>query len=714
MSDEGPRQYWLRNQEGRMWGPMQASTIHLLVGQGAFPGRLQASTDGVTFGMIGRFPDLREGIDTSLWGVDPKEVEAAAGTATAAAATAAVEAVVPSSLAPDAVLDPSALAPGAALDPSALAPDAVLDPSAFAPDAVFDPSALAPDAALDPSALAPDAALDPSALAPDAALDPSALAPDSALDPSALASTETLPESGDLEETSALRLAYLVLAGQQTCRITFEAAPTTTLSFRRGHPEHVASEDPELDVGAWLVAQGVLQPAQRDQAEGSKASFGGSVTAALFGLGLLDPGAAFPMLAAHAKEAYLRVLATASGPFRVALGEGPPPDAIPLGVPGGALLTEAVRRLDTADLARRLGDRRHAPVMRSNASSITPEDLRLGPQETRALGQFDGVRPPDALAAAAGIDPKTVLQTAYLLGECGIVSFGEPQRPAEPPPAASPATAPPPAASPATAPPPTASPATAPPPTASPATASSQPSSSPPQAAPAPKAGASPPPDAPPPEPIDWAAEEKRVGTLLKKWQDADPFRILDLQHHCTDADVKQAFTRMAKLYHPDRATGAPDGVAVLYRAAFDRVREAHTQIATAAQRREILNALAEAELAKSATPAVDEGALAKVRHLVKTRHLEEAATLLDEALAANPGFAAAWAWRAWVKVLRAKDPASVKREVIGLVQRALKFDPRCGDAHLNAARVARRYGDTATAAKHEKQARALGVNDPL
>ncbi|MFW6369332.1 MAG: molecular chaperone DnaJ, partial [Myxococcota bacterium] len=74
MSDEAPRQFWLRNDKGKVWGPLQASTIQILLENNALPGRLQASTDGLSFAMIGRFEDLREYVPVELWGVDPAEI----------------------------------------------------------------------------------------------------------------------------------------------------------------------------------------------------------------------------------------------------------------------------------------------------------------------------------------------------------------------------------------------------------------------------------------------------------------------------------------------------------------------------------------------------------------------------------------------------------------------------------------------------------------
>ena len=71
-----PQQFWIRNEEGKVWGPLAASSLELLVPQGVFPGKLQASTDGLSFAMVGRFAELREVLEQDLWGIDPSEIPA--------------------------------------------------------------------------------------------------------------------------------------------------------------------------------------------------------------------------------------------------------------------------------------------------------------------------------------------------------------------------------------------------------------------------------------------------------------------------------------------------------------------------------------------------------------------------------------------------------------------------------------------------------------
>ncbi len=179
---------------------------------------------------------------------------------------------------------------------------------------------------------------------------------------------------------------------------------------------------------------------------------------------------------------------------------------------------------------------------------------------------------------------------------------------------------------------------------------------------------------------------------------------------------MKQAYTDAVRRYHPDRAVGAPDATRGVLRDLFERVNAAYQAIGDDAKRRAYANELAAASLeqagATGAGAAAADTEVAKARHLIKLNKHAEAASLLDGALAQNPGNAAAWAWRAWLKVAQAKDRKAVRQEAVGLVARALKIDPRCADAYRVAARIAKAYGDATNAAKYAQKAKALGASE--
>lgn len=627
-----------------------------------------------------------------LWGVDPEEVGAEAPSAESAGEAGKTRearsgpAVAPAPGAPPGSgrqqpRPAAAKPPGAVPKKPPVAPSPQASAELEAEEAV-DPSEMSSGSdAVDPSVLSPE-----DVAAEEPADDSEPAAPPQPVEQEEL---EGIPESGELAETSPLRIAYLVLAKKETCRVRLEDEPGVDLFFQKGMPVHAASEDPRLNVGAWLLERQAVTPDVIAKAEESKASFGGSLMTALMASGLVDAGSIFPHLTELSKESWIDALGRGRGSFRVIMGEAPPADGIPVGVKPGALFSEAARRLPAPELEGRLGDRLRAPVMRSNASLMKIEDLGLGPQETRLLGMLDGVRTPETLVEQAGTSSKSVLMVSWLLGECKFVSFGEPERAGsgdrdahesdgshgrkESSRAASPGRG------------------------EKRGAAASKDTDS--------ESGASRPEEAP----FDWGARQEELSKLEKRWEKLNHFEVLGVPRQCKDEDVKEAFGNLARRYHPDRVAMAPSEVQWIQRNLFERLRKAQAAVDTSAKRRAYMNELAAEEAPAQPEPErAGDDAVEKVRHLVKARKFDEAVKTLDEALAVNPGLAAAWAWRSLLKIQRAKDVGAVREEATGMIERALGLDPSSREVHLLAARVFKHYGDAAACKRHQEQAKAL------
>ena len=63
-----PLQVTVRNEQGKLWGPLALATVELLIDSGLIVGRLQVSTDGLNFAFPGRFPGIRKAFPRALWG----------------------------------------------------------------------------------------------------------------------------------------------------------------------------------------------------------------------------------------------------------------------------------------------------------------------------------------------------------------------------------------------------------------------------------------------------------------------------------------------------------------------------------------------------------------------------------------------------------------------------------------------------------------------
>ncbi|MGC4000084.1 MAG: DnaJ domain-containing protein [Anaeromyxobacter sp.] len=567
-----------------------------------------------------------------------------------------------------------------------------------------------------------------------------------------------LPLVGALDQASTLRLLGLAAAAGASGRLSLSAEGRTyALTFRRGAVEHVVSSEPADDLGRWLLRKGVLTPESLVQVEAVRASAGGDMGTALITSGRVNPADVAGLLAEHGAALVLRALALEAGAFSWEPNVPPPPSSFPLGAPFAALVA-AVRSLDLAALQRRLGDRERRVASRM-AGRVRPEDLRLAPQEARAAAQFDGLRSPAEIAAAAPAEAATVLRLALLLGEVDLLAFGPEHAPRPAAPAAAPApvvTPPPvapaapaasaaPAAAPApppvaarpevpTPPPVAARPAVpTPPPAPRPAVTTPPPAPRPPATTPPPaprpppaQAAPRPPPAAPRPPPAAPPPAAAAVTTLdpaalralLEKVRAADHFDVLGVKRDAQVAAIKIAYFKLAKTYHPDTVpAGAPPEVKKLCADIFARVGEAWGVLGDDAQRAAYVQ-----ELQAGGKPDVDVMAILQAENifgagtlLVKSRRYDEARAKFEEALKLNPDEAEFAMWKAWCDFLLAPagDRKGVHRTCAAVIEAGLKKNPRCAPGYLFLGQMAKLENDPAAAEKHYKRGLQVVPDDP-
>jgi tetratricopeptide (TPR) repeat protein len=556
-------QIFVRNREGKVFGPIEPSTVELLIESGVLQGLLQVSTDGERYALPFRFPELREFFPRHLWGDDSRkdvqlDAEAPADPGPGAGAPPAALFGAPPGSAPGLSADPAPKRPTGTFralqepEPTGGESLPVLDPDAAAPVEAADaaevseafhdqpfvpqtPPGPAPPvltaAPLEPPTPPPPRA--PAAVAPPvltaappqtprtalplqpedawAEAVPFELAPPGASKPPARApapvtSTFSLLRA-DLAETSALKIYIQAARASATGLFFFDLEDrTVTIYMRRGNPESAESTHDSEAIGPFLLAQRLATPDQVARAEKEAIKYGNDVLAALFTLGAVNPGLVFPALAQRAADILLRAYLSPRGSFRFEALELPASKVVPLGNRWG-LLAEVIRRVPLPELKTRLIDVRERPVVRRGAGDALP-DLRLTAQETRAAGYFDGTRSLAHLAQSNAGEMDTILRVALLLRELDAVSFPEVSLRAPPPS--------PPVRPEAPAPPRTPTPRPAPPPQqAAPAT---------PKAAPAPAAPRKPAAPAAPP-----AARQPMPAltpTGLASMPQADPPRI--------------------------------------------------------------------------------------------------------------------------------------------------------------------------------------------
>jgi Flp pilus assembly protein TadD len=529
---------------------------------------------------------------------------------------------------------------------------------------------------------------------------------------------------GDLAADGALRLFYLAAATQATGRLVLGTQGSQfALTFKKGTVAHALAEAPDLGVGAFLLQKGKLTAADLAKAEAAKPQAGGELVGALIALRLVNPADVAALLQEHGGAVIARALATEQGRFRWDPGMAPPASAFPLGS-SWAFLGAAVRALDAGGAARRLGPRLGLAASRMGGR-VPLEELRLTPQETRAVQLFDGARTVQALAAAHGGDSLLILRLALLLAESEMLSFAAPRAgaaappPAAPPPAATPVPAaakPPasPAATPAPAKPPAAvapakaAPATTPAPTkaAAPPVAA-KPVAPPKPPPPAPKPAAAPPKVAAPAPASAPGLDLKALQAMAEKFKTADFFEVLGVKREAGGPQIKIAYFQLAKAYHPDAVPA--DAPAELRKAAADvfaKISEAWGELGDDAKRAKYLD-----DLKTGAGTEVDVMHIFKAEEafnngtlLVKARRYQEALAKLDEAVKLNPDEAEFSMWKSWCEFLLSAEKKKTHAGAASAIEAALKKNPRCVSGYLFLGQMAKIVGDLATAEKQLKR----------
>ena len=580
-----------------------------------------------------------------------------------------------------------------------------------------------------------------------------------------------IPSSGSLTETSAQQLYYFAAVSDVTGLLTLKASDRELVAhFRKGNPEYLDSTHPEDSLETFLLSQKLATQAQLDQARAQAGRFGGELLGALFGLGLLNPNAVFQHLGQRASALLQRLLAAEQGTFTFDLEDFPAAKSLPLGNKWAVYL-EALRKVPISDVRRRLTRALDLPVMKATGRAQVSE-LRLTPQETRALNYFDGVRSLNQLMKDLPGEGDVILRTAWMLNPLELVSFAgvslsaqKASAPPPPRPAAAPApqAAPPPAAAPRPAPaaPPGGPPKVNAPPAAQPKPGGTVPGppvavarpgnpvpgnpvqmpkaampypGGPQQPPPAPAAVAPPPAAAPPqrppppvmkpaapvvtaapaaaPVPANAAAETKQMQTLYEQMKKQNFFEVLGVKREADANAVKIAYLKAARSYHPDTvAPGSPEALAKVKADIFALIGEANRTLSDA-----VLKADYIAELDAGGTGSkVDvekilraEEVFQKGRIMMQNRKYADGLKLFEEAVTCNADEAEFYAWRGYAKYLAAADRRNATTEAMKDLQLCVAKNPNVAATYFFMGFIQKANGDEKNALVNFKKCVAL------
>jgi tetratricopeptide (TPR) repeat protein len=360
--------------------------------------------------------------------------------------------------------------------------------------------------------------------------------------------------TGDLAEGVVPALLQELYVGRRSGTLELaRGEERQRLRFRRGHIVNAHTNVVEERLGEMLVRRGLLSEEDLARATEIVLREKRRLGAVLNELGLLNASGLEDAVALHVHEMLAKVFTWPDGVYSfVEEPEEATTEELILKLSTGDLILEAVQAVRDPEVVREaLGD-----LDRVIAPSADPllrfQQLTLSPADGFVLSRVDGTTSAREIMQLIPLPPEDTQRSLMGLLATGVVEYvrglrrprdasrGAPAPVREAPgdPNVGPATPPPESA---------ASPAPAP---------SAPPASSAPTAAPAPEVPVA------PTTPIEGKGAERRQ-EILDAWdglKSRNHFEVLGLPRSATEADVKEAYFRLAKRFHPDVHHGASLG----------------------------------------------------------------------------------------------------------------------------------------------------------
>ncbi len=314
--------------------------------------------------------------------------------------------------------------------------------------------------------------------------------------------------------------------------------------FAAGSIVHADTSVREERLGETLVQQGLLTDADLRRATGFVLRDKKRLGAVLVELGILDKDKLEDALALHVREILLKVLSWSEGgyEFEEKQDAGQEP-GMALKLSTGEVILEAVRRIDDPDVIRYAMGNIDRILGMSNDPLLRFQKITLSPTDGYILSRIDGTLSAREVMQVIPMVAEDTMKGLFGLLCTGVIEY------LPLPPKAAPKADPLPLPRPVPAAP--AAPVSPPPPRPEPAPPASPPAVSaptpPPPAAPTPKA-----PPAPAGLPPEQEARRKEVHEMFEGLKNRSHFEVLGIPRASNEAQVKEAYFKLAKRFHPD------------------------------------------------------------------------------------------------------------------------------------------------------------------
>ena len=193
-----------------------------------------------------------------------------------------------------------------------------------------------------------------------------------------------------------------------------------------------------------------------------------------------------------------------------------------------------------------------------------------------------------------------------------------------------------------------------------------------------------------------------------------DYFQMLDVDRKATVDDVKAAFFKLAKVWHPDRLPAAIADVRDACSRVFSRMGEAHTTLTETKKRDNYMKLISEGGAtpeAQATIATVIEAAtnFQKAEVFLKRNDLVQAEAMARKAQEADPDQPDYAAMVAWLDALKPDNQTPERTGVaITLLGRAIKLSDRCERAYFYRGMLHKRLGNPHAAVRDFRKAAEL------
>ena len=346
---------------------------------------------------------------------------------------------------------------------------------------------------------------------------------------------------GDLGEGVVPDLLRKIYVGRRNGTLTLSRGEVChRLRFRRGHIVNAHTNVHEERLGEMLVRRGLLSEADLARATETVVRDKRRLGEVLNEMGLIDASGLEDAVALHVHEMLAKVFTWPDGVY--AFEDDPEVEGdgeLTLKLSTGELILEAVRAIRDPDVVRyALGDMDRVLVLSSDPL-LRFQKLTLSPADAFLLSRVDGVTSARETLQLMPLPAEQARRSLLGLLSTGIVEYAGIRRAHDVNVPTPPTPQPAPAAAPAT---PPGAPPSAPPP----------PAAAVPPSAPALSPSAAPP--AAPPGPLDDKVAERRreIVEAAEGLKTRNHFEVLGLSRSVGEVEVKEAYFRLAKRFHPD------------------------------------------------------------------------------------------------------------------------------------------------------------------